>query len=316
MMKGVSEIGRSREFSGSGVKEWAVGRKNSIGLMICVALFFAGFAVHDNMALYFNLSAVLIVIGGTFGAMFISFRADRFAVAYKVLKSSYRKPVPRPGRIIRVLVELSVKSKLQGVLSLQEDEEETTVMFLRSALGYLVDGYSMSQLRDMLTTEMYFFKKRRQEVERFLMTMADICPSFGLVGSVVGLIGMLGGVGDTSVILAMIPIALTSTLYGIIFANFFFMPFAVKVRERTSQELLLQKIIMEGVIAIGKEQHPRVLEKKLKSFLTPSERNGHLVSLKMLHEKFQNEFRDKKAANGSSRKTADNNVTRISAAGK
>ena len=127
---------------------------------------------------------------------------------------------------------------------------------------------------------------RREETERVLRTMAEVAPAFGLVGSVVGLIGMLAGVADTEVILATLPIALTSTLYGIILSNFFLIPFAENIRERTHQELFLQKIIMEGVIAIESEIKPRILERKLKSFLTPSSRKSRLVSLSKIQEKF------------------------------
>ena len=212
---------------------------------------------------------------------------ERLAIVLKVLVTSYKKPLKTPDEIIEILVDLSVKSKLQGLLSLQEDEEETTVLFLERALSCLVDGYSRQQIRDVLNTEMYFFKHRRAETERVLSTMAEISPSFGLVGSVVGLIAMLAGVGDTSVILSTVPIALTSTLYGIVLANFFFLPFSVRIKERTNKELLLQKIILEGVLAIESEHHPRVLERKLKSFLTPSSRGGQLVSFKRIQEKFQ-----------------------------
>ncbi|OPZ06993.1 MAG: Chemotaxis protein PomA [candidate division BRC1 bacterium ADurb.BinA364] len=97
---------------------------------------------------------------------------------------------------------------------------------------------------------------------------------------------MLGGVGDTSVIMRTVPIALTSTLYGILFANLLFLPLAVKVRERTDHELLLQKIILEGAVAIAAKMHPRILEVKLKSFLTPSQREGRLVSLARIERKF------------------------------
>ena len=124
------------------------------------------------------------------------------------------------------------------------------------------------------------------ESERILRAIAEMSPSFGLVGSVVGLIGMLVGVGDTSVILATVPIALTSTLYGVVLSNFFFLPFAANIRERTDRELLLQKIITDGLIAIGSDLHPRILETKLKSFLTPSSRTGKLVSYKRIQEKF------------------------------
>ena len=98
---------------------------------------------------------------------------------------------------------------------------------------------------------------------------------------------MLVGIGDTATILATVPIALTSTLYGLLLANFFFLPLAAHIRERTDHELLLQKIILEGVVAIGSNLHPRTLEMKLKSFLTPSSRKGKLVSLERIREMFK-----------------------------
>lgn len=263
---------------------WLAAQKNIIGVLICALIFIIGFLVNGNLTMYFNFSAVLIVFGGTLGATLICFRFKRLAIVWKVLVCSYRTPVKSPDEVVGILVDLSVKSKLQGLLSLQDDEEETTVMFLRQALGFLVDGYALRDIRESLSAEMYFFRQRREESERVLTTMADICPSFGLVGSVVGLIGMLTGIGDTSVILATVPVALISTLYGIILSNFFFLPFAANIRERTDQELLLQKIIMEGTIAIGSESHPSVLERKLKSFLTPSSREGKLVSLQRIRE--------------------------------
>ncbi|HIP40075.1 MAG TPA: flagellar motor protein MotA, partial [Desulfocapsa sulfexigens] len=109
---------------------------------------------------------------------------------------------------------------------------------------------------------------------------------FGITGSVVGLISMLGGIGDTSIILQAVPVALTSTLYGIVGANFFFLPFAAFLRERTNQELLLQKIILEGVIAIDSELNPIILKTKLESFVTPSDRQETLVSYQKLKERF------------------------------
>jgi chemotaxis protein MotA len=263
---------------------WFNSIKNVLGILIFSAMFIIGIVMNGNSGLYFNLSAILIVFGGTIGATLICFRVSRIAIVYRVLVSSYRTHLKSPDEVVGILVDLSVKSKLQGLLSLQDDEEETTVMFLRQALGYLVDGYSTSEIRESLSAEMYFFRQRREECERVLTTMADICPSFGLIGSVVGLVSMLAGVGDSAVILKTIPVALISTLYGVVLSNFFFLPFAANIRERTDQELLLQKIIMEGTIAIGSESHPAVLERKLKSFLTPSARAGKLVSLKRIRE--------------------------------
>jgi len=270
-------------------------RKNLIGLAICVILFCSGFAIHGNVGLYFNLAALLIVVGGTFGATFISFQKKRLMIVYKVLTTSYSTRVKEPEEIVEILVDLSVKSRLKGLFSLEEDEETTSMTFLRRALGFLVDGYKSDQIRDFLNTEMYHFKIRREQSERVLRTMAEIAPAFGVVGSVVGLISLLAGVEDASVILATVPIALTSTLYGIVLANLFFLPFAANIRERTDRELLLHKIITDGVLAIESEVNPRSLEMKLKSFLTPSSRHGRLVSLKRIQEKFNIQHRATKS---------------------
>ncbi len=269
--------------------------KNLTGLLLGFLLFCLGFALNGNLSLYFNLSGILIVFGGTVGATLLSFKMDQLRIVAKVLWHSYRRPVKKETEIINILMDLSIRSRLEGILSLQQQENETTILFLRRALGCLVDGYRADQIRDILNTEMYFFRLRREDSERVIRTIGDFFPAFGIIGSVVGLITMLGGIGDTSVILKAIPIALTSTLYGLILANFFFLPFAATIKERTNRELLLQKIIMEGVIAIDSEVNPLILKTKLESFLTPSEREAGLVSYQKIRERFQLEQEEQRA---------------------
>lgn len=266
-------------------------RKSFFGLVLCGVVFAAGFAISGNVAQYFNLAAIFVVAGGTLGVAIASFRMQRLLYVARVLRNSYRARMKEPAEIVEILVDLSVKSRIRGLHTLAEDERETSVMFLRRALGFVVDNYSREQTADILNTEMFFFKQRRDESERVLRVLAEVCPAIGLAGSVVGLIGMLSGVNDTSVVLSTIPIALTSTLYGVLLANFVFLPMAARIREVTDHELLLQKIIVEGVRAIQSELNPRVLEVKLKSFLTPAARQGQLVSLARIKERFQIEDR-------------------------
>lgn len=261
-------------------------RKNIIGLLFCLVLFFSSFFIHGNTGLYINISGFLIVIGGTFGAAFLSYRMERIIILVKVLKSSYMTVIKESDEIVQILVDLSVKRRIKGLLALQDEEEETAIIFLRQAIGLLIDGFNQEQIKDHLTSEMYYFRMRRDETIRVLQTMADVAPAFGLVGSVVGLIGMLAGSGDSAVIMKTVPIALTSTLYGIVLANFIFVPFAANIRERTVQELFLQNVITEGVLAISQNLHPRMLERKLKAFLTPSARHGRLVSYERIKQKF------------------------------
>jgi chemotaxis protein MotA len=266
---------------------WKNNKINILGLMVCLTLFSVGFIIHGHAGLYLNLSGFIIVVGGTIGATLISYKVERLVILCKVLYASYARELMTPNNIVEILVDLSIKRRIKGLLALERDEEETTIVFLRQAIGLMVDGHTQEQIREALNTEMYFFKVRRDETGRVLRTMADVAPSFGLVGSVVGLISMLAGVGDSDIILSAIPIALTSTLYGIVLSNLFFLPFAAHIREKTVQELLLQKIITEGVIAIASDLHPRMLERKLKSFLTPSARKEKLISLENIQQKIE-----------------------------
>lgn len=279
-------------------------QKNLLGIVLGSILFLIGFIIPGNISLYFNLSGWLIVFGGTIAAALVSFKAEQLENVVRVLIAAYRRPVTKETEIINILIDLSIRSRLEGILTLQKHENETTILFLRRALGCLVDGYKIEQIRDILNTEMYFFRLRREDSERVLRALADYLPAFGMMGSVAGLIAMLGGIGDTAIILQAIPVALTSTLYGLLISTYFFLPFAATIRERTNHELLLQKIIMEGVIAINSEVNPVILKTKLESFLTPSERETELVSYAKIKERFNIEREQLKADEEEVRKAA------------
>lgn len=261
-------------------------RKNITGLLLSLGLFLLGFYMNGHLALYFNISGLLVVLSGTAVATLLSFRMEQLRIAFKVIRASYKKPIKTETEIINILIDLSIKSRMEGILSLQQEEQETSILFLRRALGCLVDGYRADQIREILNTEMFFFKLRREDLERVLRTIGEFFPVFGLIGSIIGWVTMLGGAGSPLIILKAVPIALTATLYGLIFANFVFLPFAANLKERTNQELLLQKIIMEGVIAIDSELNPVILTTKLESFLTPSDRQSDLVSYAKIKERF------------------------------
>lgn len=261
-------------------------RQNLFGLLLCALVFLCGFLFKGNLSFYFNVASLMIVAGGSATAALLSFQIERLRIVLRVVRASYGSQLKSEADIVDILINLAIKSRAEGILSLQQEEHETSILFLRRGLGCLVDNYEPQQIRDILNTEMYFFKLRREDSERVLRTIADFCPAFGIVGSVAGLIPMLAGIDDTGIILKTVPLALTSILYGLIFANFFFIPFAANLRERTNQELLLQKIIMEGVLAIQSELNPTVLRTKLLSFLTPSDRKADLVPLSRIQERF------------------------------
>jgi chemotaxis protein MotA len=188
--------------------------------------------------------------------------------------------------IVNTLLDLSVKSKVDGLLSLERNANRATSSFMKNGLCLLVDNYKEEEIRECLNAEMAFFNLRRQQSERFFQTLARTAPAFGVAGSVIGLIGLLMGINDTAVILKNIPVAFISTLYGLILSHLIFSPIAENINYSTREELLNQKLVLEGIVAISKEQNSYKLERKLASFLSPSEREGKTETLRKITRKY------------------------------
>lgn len=261
--------------------------KNFLAAVACTAGFLAAFLGGEGWQHYLNGIGISIVISGTLAATFLSVPMPALRSACRVAWNTYRIEPIAPAQVVEALIDISLRSRRDGFLSLERIEKKTDVSFLKSALGMLVDGYEEREMRDVLTTEMYFFRRRRQEHERVFRHMARLAPAFGVAGSVVGLIGMLMGLGDTAVILKTIPLALTSTLYGIVLCHLVLTPIAESIHCKTEQELLLQKLIVEGVVAIRQERNSHRLERKLNSFLTPAARGGNQRTFEQIRRKYR-----------------------------
>ena len=115
------------------------------------------FFINGNLSLYFNISGLLIVFGETAGAALLSFKTEHITIIFIVLRTNYRRRIKKKTEIVQILIDLSIKSRIEGILPLQEEENETSILFLRRALGCLVDDYEGDQIRDILNTEIYFF---------------------------------------------------------------------------------------------------------------------------------------------------------------
>ena len=258
-----------------------------IGIGICTLLLLIVTLIGEGRLLMFNLVALAVVVVGTLGATLISYPIDELAVAIKVAVNSYQPKIPTEQEIVDSLLDMSLLSRLDGLLALEKEGERASVLFLASALSMLVDGFKPDELRDTLYTEIHFFQERRAQQERVYRQMALLAPAFGVAGGVVGLVGMLAGVGDTGIILRTIPIALTSTLYGIILAYYLFIPIAENIHGRTQKELLIHKLIAEGVMLIEAEYNTVRLQTRLQSFVTPQLRKIQSKSFQEIRDRYE-----------------------------
>ena len=261
-------------------------RSNLVGAFLCVVAFLTVFALSDGAGHFLNVVGLLIVISGTCGASLLSYPFDDLTAAWRVALRSYSVRAPTAHQVIDTLLQLAVKSRKEGILALRDDEKKIEVSYLKDALGMMVDGFDRHELRAMLESETRFFQRRRERHERVFRHMARLAPAFGVTGSVVGLIGMVSGIGDTTVILKAIPLALTSTLYGIVLCNFLLIPIAESIHFKTRRELMMQQLVLEGVMAIVDEDDPLKLERRLISFLTPGQRAGKQMTFKQIRRRY------------------------------
>jgi chemotaxis protein MotA len=253
-------------------------------------IFFASFFAGGHAALFINGIALVIVTCGTLGAMFLCYPAADLSAALRVTRNVYRNPPPTSAAIIRTMLEVAVHSggnNGNNIAAVENMSEQSTVTFLKRALGLLIDRIKDDELSEILHTEMFHFKQRRAQIERIFRQGALFAPAFGVAGSVIGLINMLAGISDPDTILQAIPVALTSPLYGIVLANTVFFPLAEGIHAKTQKELLTQMLIADGVILIRREPNPRRLALKLESFLTPSARTYENRSLKELRDRLR-----------------------------
>ncbi|MDA0822630.1 MAG: MotA/TolQ/ExbB proton channel family protein [Proteobacteria bacterium] len=261
-----------------------MGSLNWMGVVLFTGLYAATFVFTENPGLLLNGIGITVVVSGTLGAMCLSYPFADIHAATLVALNTYSRKMLTPERVIAVLRDLAVRTHSDGLLALENYSEQTTIGFLRRALNLLVDGFKDDDLYEILHTEMFYFKQRRSQHERVFRHAAKLAPAFGVAGSVIGLIAMLAGIGDPEVVLKSIPIALTSTLYGIVISNFLLTPIAGSIHARTERELLLQQLVTDGVITIRREPNPTRLE----SFLTPASRHHENRSI----DEIRNGIRD------------------------
>lgn len=260
---------------------------NWMGVVLFTGIYAVMFVFSENAALMVNGIGFCVVLSGTLGAVFLSYPASDIRAALIVARNAYTGKMITPEKIIAILRELAIRTRSDGLLALENFGEHTTIGFLKRALTLLVDGFKDDELHDILHTEMFYFKQRRIQHERVFRHAARLAPAFGVAGSVIGLVSMLAGIGDPEVILKSIPIALTSTLYGIVLSNFLLTPIAESIRSKTERELLLQKLVTDGVITIRLEPNPIRLATKLESFLTPSARHNENRSVDDLRDRIR-----------------------------
>ncbi|HIA03155.1 MAG TPA: motility protein A [Myxococcales bacterium] len=245
-----------------------------VGFFTAFGLIVMALLQGGQIAAFFNAPSLLITVGGTIGATMIAYPLANFLASIKVVTNVFFVKSQAPNEIIQRIVSYAQQSRRDGVLALEGALESETDDFLRKGLMLVVDGQDVDSIQQILDTEIENIKKRHDGGAEFFTQMGIISPAFGLIGTLIGLVQMLGTMDDPSTIGPSMAVALLTTFYGAIMANAIFNPMAQKLRIRSGDEVLLKSLELQGIMQIAAGANPRIVEQQLHAYLAPASRES------------------------------------------
>lgn len=228
-----------------------------------------GMAALGNM---YDFSSVLITIGGSLAGVLASHKLPDFIAGLKSFSLFFKDEKSDVGEVIKNIIDLSNIARKEGLLALEEAANGIEDEFLKKGVMLVVDGTDPELVRGILETDLDCIEARHKKVIGFWLKWAELGPAWGMIGTLIGLILMLKDMNDASTIGPKMAVALVTTLYGSLIANWLCNPTASKLSVNNNNEMMMKEITVEGILSIQAGENPRVIEEKLKSFLSPSAR--------------------------------------------
>jgi chemotaxis protein MotA len=238
-----------------------------IGLLLGVGGILGGQALEGgSVGSIVQGTAALIVIGGTFGAVMVSFPMRDFLRGLRMLKLAFTDKKADLGAVARQIVELAGLARRDGVLALEGKLAEIEDPFLKKALGYVVDGVDASVTRSSLEAAIDAEHQENVVGAKVWEAAGGYSPTIGIIGAVLGLIHVMENLSDPSKLGGGIAVAFVATVYGVGMANLFYLPVANKLKRKLAVAMERRVLITEGALAIQEGLNPRVLEEKLRAY--------------------------------------------------
>ena len=248
-----------------------------LGLVVCIILVFFGILSSSDYQIaavmhFFDLPSALITFGGAFCAVLAMYSMQDFIAGFKSIGLIFKTPTINLADMIQKIIDLSNIARKEGLLSLEEAATDLDDAFLKKGILLIVDGTDPELVRAIMETELTSVEDRHKARIGFWENVGSMGPAWGMIGTLVGLVNMLQALDDPSAIGPSMAVALITTLYGSLLANWICAPVANKLKVNNAQEMMLKEIMIEGLLSIQAGENPRVIEEKLKSFLAPKDR--------------------------------------------
>ncbi len=247
-----------------------------VGLIVCIGMCIFGIASGDQgfagIINFLDPASALITIGGAMCAVLAGTSMSAFVGGLKSFMLVFKVPAINTPQIIQKIIDLSNIARKEGLLSLEEATAELDDPFLKKGILLIVDGTDPELVRAIMETELISIEERHKGNIQFWKDVGSMGPAWGMIGTLLGLINMLQALDDPAAIGPNMAVALITTLYGSLLANWICTPVANKLSANNQFEIMVKEIMVEGLLSIQAGENPRVIEEKLKSFLAPKDR--------------------------------------------
>lgn len=249
-----------------------------LGIILGVGLMVLGIVSGDQgpaaLRNFYDLNSVFITIGGSLAGVLASHTMADFVNGLKSFTLVFKTPKADVGEVIKHIIDLSNIARKEGLLALEEAANGIEDEFLKKGVMLVVDGTDPELVRGIMEADLMCVEARHKTNIGFWDKWAALGPAWGMIGTLIGLINMLAKLDDPSTVGPSMSVALVTTLYGSLIANWLCNPTAAKLKVNNDEEIRIKEITVEGLLSIQAGENPRVIEEKLKSFLSPKMREG------------------------------------------
>ena len=244
-----------------------------VGLVCGFGMVAAAIILGGSPESFFNPPSVLIVVGGTFAITTACFSAAEMGRTFNTVSKALFYSTREPSDAATQVLQIAELARKKGVLALQNILGSIPgEPFLHKGISMVVDGTPGEEIENIMRGDLQATTQRHAKSSNVLRRMGEISPAMGLIGTLIGLVQMLGNLDDPATIGPSMAVALLTTFYGAVLANMVFLPLAAKLERNSQHEALINSVYLMGATSIGHQENPRRLEMLLNSVLPPTQR--------------------------------------------
>ncbi len=215
-------------------------------------------------------AAILLTMGGSLMAVFITTSLKHFLIIPKLIGVAFKETHFNEEEAIETLARMADKARREGLLALEEESKKIKDPFLQKGIMLVVDGVDPAQVKAILETQIHHMQERHGANYGLFNAAGGFAPTFGIIGTVMGLISVLKELDNPSKLAMSIAAAFLATLWGLLSSNLIYLPLGGKLKTKDMHEAAYRNLLLEGILSLQAGENPRIVREKLYAFLPPS----------------------------------------------